>query len=103
MWVLALFVSNLAIMWLEYTYRIGHFNSFISALPSIALPILIGQAGLFYGYKYAPSLLIAGAVFSLVNVSLRVVNVQILGETMNTYTLLGISFLLVSIILFKIQ
>ena len=42
-----------------------------------------------------------GAVFTLVNVLLRIVNTYHLGETMNTYTWLGVVALIISIVLFK--
>lgn len=101
MWVFFLLIANLGIMWLEYVYRVGLYPSFFKALPYIIVPILMGQFGLFYGFKLAPSLFVAGAVFTLVNVLLRIVNTYHLGETMNTYTWLGVVALIISIVLFK--
>lgn len=103
MWILWLLVANGAIMWLEFAYRAGTYNSFITALPYTIVPILLGQCGLYYAFRLAPSLLIAGAAFTLVNVALRVINTYRLGETINMYNWLGIMFLIVSMFLLKVK
>lgn len=103
MWMLGIVVSNVAIMWLEWVYRSGTFTSFLTAIPSIIIPVLVAQAGLFYGFKLAPSLLLAGAAFSLLNIVLRSVNSTILGEPMTLYTILGIVLLLASVVVLNIH
>lgn len=103
MWILALLLANGAIMWLEYAYRAGTYTSFFVALPYTIVPILLGQLGLYYAFRLAPSLLLAGAAFTLVNVALRVVNTYRLGEAINTYNWLGIMFLIVSMFLLKVK
>lgn len=102
-WVLWLCLSNAAIMLLEYLYRSGHYSSFLNALPYIALPMLISQAGLFYGFRGASSIFIAGAMFTLVNVILRVINSYILQEPPNIYNWTGLALLVVSIFLLKVK
>jgi len=103
MWILWLLVANLAIMWLEFAYRAGTYNSFFLALPYTIVPILLGQIGLYYAFRLAPSLLVAGAAFTLINVALRVINTYRLGEVINGYNWLGILFLIVSMFLLKVK
>lgn len=102
-WLLWLLLANGGIMWLEYQYRAGHYVSFLSALPYIILPILCGQVGLFYGFRGAPSIFLAGAVFTIVNVALRTINSFLLGEIPNLYNWLGIALLVVSTLLLKVK
>lgn len=103
MWIVWLLVANIAIMWIEFAYRAGTYSSFFTALPYTFLPIMLGQVGLFYSFRLAPSILMAGAAFTLVNVSLRIINTYRLGETINTYNWLGLFFLLVSLFLLKVK
>lgn len=103
MYLLWLLVANAGIFWIEHVYRAGKYASFIEALPFIAIPILMGQVGLFYGFRQAPSLLFAGALFTLMNVMLRLVNTYRLGETLNYYNWLGVALLVASTILLKIK
>lgn len=102
-WILWILLSNTAIMWLEWIYRSAQYTSFWSALPYTIVPIFVGQFGLFYGFKFAPSLLIAGTTFAIVNASLRMVNTKILGETIVVYTWVGLMFLVAASILFKLK
>lgn len=102
-WTLWIVFANVGIFWLERVYRVGVFSNFISGLPYMIIPMLIGQVGLFYGYRGAPSLLLAGALFTLINIILRIVNSYYIGETPNTYTWLGILFLIISLTLLKIK
>lgn len=102
-WILWLCLSNIMIMLLEYLYRAGHYSSFLNALPYIIIPVLISQCGLFYGFRGASSIFIAGATFTLINVLLRVVNSYILHEPPNNYNWLGLVLLIVSIFLLKVK
>ena len=102
-WLLWIFGANVGIMWLEYVYRSGAYTSFLHALPYIAFPILVGQIGLFYGFRGAPNLLVAGAVFTVMNVILRIANTYFLGETINTYNWLGIVLLVTATFLLKVK
>lgn len=102
-WLLWIVLANGGIAWMEYQYRAGHYSSFWSALPYIILPMLCGQIGLFYGFRGAPSLFLCGAVFTLINVALRVINSFLLGETPNLYNWLGIALLVVSTLLLKVR
>lgn len=98
-----LLLANGGIFWLEYIYRHGTYGSFLQALPYTVIPIFMGQVGLYYGFRLAPNLFFAGAVFTIMNNLLRIVNTYRLGETLNLYNWLGISFLIVSVILLKIK
>lgn len=102
-WLLWLLVANGGIMWLEYAYRSGAYTSFLHALPHIVVPILVGQIGLFYGFRGAPNLLVAGAMFTVVNVILRIANTYFLGETINAYNWLGVVLLVIATFLLKIK
>lgn len=102
-WIAWIALSNTGIWWLEYCYRTGKYDSFVSALPYIIVPIIIGQVGLFYGFRSAPNLLIAGAVFTVINVALRVTNTYLIGESINYYNWLGVVLLLVATLLLKVK
>ena len=102
-WVLWLLFANIGIMWLEYSYRSAQYASFLEALPYIIIPIMIGQAGLFYGFKGAPNLFFAGALFTLINILLRIVNSFLLGEIPNLWNWLGIAMMVVSLFLLKVK
>jgi len=102
-WIGWLFIANIGIFWLEYIYRHGTYDSFMQASPYIVAPIILGQVGLFYGFRLAPNLLLAGAMFTLVNVSLRVVNTYRLGEHLNGWNWLGVVLLIVATLLLKIK
>lgn len=103
MWIAWIVLSNIGIFILEYAYRQGSYTSFITALPTIIIPMIMGQVGLFYGFRSAPSLLIAGATFTLINVGLRVINTYMLGESINNWNWLGIVFMVSGMLLLKIR
>ena len=102
-WIAWVFVANIGVFFVEYIYRSAKFSSFLVAFPYIAVPILLCQIGLFYGFKSAPSLFYAGAIFTVINVGFRLVNSFVLGETLNTYNYIGIALLLIATILIKIK
>jgi hypothetical protein len=103
MWLAWIGLANVAIFWLEYIYRQGSYGSFWQALPYTVVPIFMGQIGLYYGFRSAPNLLFAGATFTLINVSLRLVNSYRLGEHLNVYNWLGVGLLLIATVLLKIK
>lgn len=103
MWWLWLLLANGAIFYVEHTYRLGKHESFFHAFPEIVFPIMVAQIGLFYGFRYAPSLFFAGALFTLLNVALRVVNTFRLGEHLNVYNWVGVLLLIVATVLLKIK
>lgn len=103
MWILWILLANAGIMWLEYVYQTATYSSFLTALPYIVVPILVGQVGLFYGFRSAPNLFFAGAVFTLVNVGLRIINTYIIGESLNWYNIAGVGCLVLSTILLKVK
>ena len=102
-WAAWLLIANGAVAFTEFQYRSGDYSSFWQALPWLALPIVVAQWALFEGFRAAPSLMIAGAFFSLVNVAFRVGNVLILGEHMNTWNWLGVACIVASVILLKVR
>lgn len=102
-YILWLLLANAGIMWLEYTYRMGTFGSFLNALPYIIIPIMIGQVGIYYGFRLAPNLLFAGAMFTLINICLRIVNSFLLGEVPNLYNWFGVFLLVVATFLLKVK
>jgi len=102
-WLLALTGANVCIAFIEHTYRAGQYESFYAALPYIFVPIMLSQWCLFVGFKNAPSLMAAGAFFSLVNIALRIGNTYVLAEHLNRYNWLGVAFLAASVLLLKVK
>lgn len=103
MWLAWIGLANVAIFWLEYIYRQGHYGSFWQALPYTVVPIFMGQIGLYYGFRLAPNLLLAGAAFTLMNIALRVVNSYRLGEYLNYYNWAGVVLLVIAMFLLKVK
>lgn len=102
-WLLWIALSNIGIVVVENVYRSGKYDSFISALPYVCVPMVIAQAGLFYGFRGAPNLMFAGSVFTLMNVCLRICNSYYLGEHLNLYNWAGVVLLCISTILLKLK
>lgn len=102
-WPAWLILANIAVAVTEHTYRAAHFATFWQALPWLALPIVLAQWALFEGFRASPSLFLAGAVFSGINVLFRIGNVFILGEHMNFLNWLGVVFIAASVILLKVR
>ena len=102
-WLAWIALSNTGIWWLEYCYRTGKYENFVVALPYIIVPMMMGQVGLFYGFRGAPNLLIAGAVFTVINVGLRVVNTYLIGESINYINWIGVVLLVLATVLLKVK
>ena len=102
-WAAWLLVANVAVAFTEYQYRCGDYDSFYTALPYLILPMLLAQWALFEGFRAAPSLLLAGACFSLINVAFRVGNVVLLGEHMNIYNVAGVACIVASVFLLRVR
>lgn len=100
-WALWLLLANGAVAVTEHTYRAAHFATFWQALPWLAVPIVIAQWALFEGFRGAPSLFVAGAVFSLCNVLFRIGNTFVLGEHLNLLNWLGVICIGASVVLLK--
>lgn len=103
MWFIWILIANAGIMYLEHVYRNGAYTSFVTALPYTIIPILMGQVGLFYGFRGAPNLLFAGAIFTVVNVGLRIVNSYLLHEVPNWYQWAGVVLLITATFLLKVK
>lgn len=99
-WLIA---AALAISVVEYFYKLEKYSSFVEVIPFVIVPIVIGQVCLYYGFRNAPSLFIAGAFFSLAAILLRIVNTYWLGGNINLYNWCGIVLLFVSLMLLKIK
>lgn len=104
-WFWWILLANGAIFFLEYVYRKGEFSSFLSALPYVIIPIMIGQLGLFYGFRVGglKTLVLAGAVFTLMNSVLRLANSLILGEKLGVLSFVGVFVLAVGTILLSLE
>lgn len=104
-WYIHLLIANGAIFCLEYIYRAGHYTNFFSSLVLTLPLILIAQYSLFYGFRVtgATTLFLAGAVFTLVNVAMRIINSFVLGEIPNGYNWAGILLLIVAVTLLRIR
>lgn len=102
-WALYIVIANIAIAFVEYTYRAGQYQTFAAALPYIVVPILVSQWALFYGFSKADSILLAGAVFSLINIIFRLCVTHYLGETLNVVNWIGVALLAISVILLKVK
>lgn len=102
-WLVWIVISNISIAVIEYAYRAAKFPSFVTALPWLIVPILIGQAGLFYGFRSAPNLLLAGAMFTVINVFFRIVNSYILGEYPSMLNWAGVALLIIATYMIKVK
>jgi hypothetical protein len=88
-WWLPLVVSSCCIQFVEYTNRRA--ESWQAALPVTIVPIIISQWGLFYGWRYAPAMLTAWAMFTLTNSILRIGSSVVLGENFSYLTPVGVA------------
>ena len=98
-WLFWLIIANVGIFFTEASYRQG--GDFLQKIPVLAVPIIASQYGLFKGFSAAPSLLVASATFTLLNVALRLVNVHRLGEELGAYQYAGVALIMVGSFLVK--
>jgi hypothetical protein len=101
-WVAWLALANVFIMGIEYVYRVGTFVSFWHALPWLIVPILGAQLALYEGFRHAPTLFVAGAVFTLIGLIFRAGNTLIIGEPFGVWQMAGILLMGVAVIIFKL-
>jgi len=89
-WVLASLLANVSIMWIEYLNRTGDYPTFLAAIRHTGPLILVGQLGLFYTFRGAPTFLTAWAIFTTGNAVLRLLSSYVLvAEPPGLWTLLG--------------
>ena len=89
-WFLPLLLASACIQFVEFTNRRA--DTWSSALPVTLIPIVISQWGLYYGWRHAPAMLTAWAVFTLTNAMLRAfVTSWAVGEHFTYLTPLGIA------------
>ena len=98
MWFLWIALSNIGVFALEYVYRSGRWESFWAAFPYIVVPVLVVQFGIFYGFKQAPSLILAGAAFGMLGILLRIFNAFLLGEQFTFGLQLAVFFSVVAVL-----
>lgn len=98
-WIFWLIVANIGIFFTEASYRQG--GDFLQKIPMLAVPIIASQYSLFKGFSSAPSLLVASATFTLLNVALRLVNVHRLGEELGIYQYTGVVLIMCGVFLVK--
>ena len=90
-WIIYAVIANAMIFGLEYIYRSELFSDgFWPNVWALIVPILIAQWALFEMFRQAPSLVIAGATFTLINFVLRVPNSLFLGEKVSIFTFVAI-------------
>ena len=101
-WVAWSLVANVAIIGLEYMYRMVDYRSFWDGLPHFVLPILATQLALYYMFKDAPSYLLAWAAFTVGNTVLRLMsNHWFIGDKMNWMIMAGVSVIVLGTFLIK--
>ena len=102
-WLIWILIANSGIMFLEYSYRASWFSGFWTSLYILIIPILIGQLGLFYGFRLAPNLFLAGATFTAINLGLRIINSLMLGEKVGGWQISALVLMIVATIIFKLK
>ena len=101
-WLLGIFTANIGIFGLEQIYRTSKFPDFSSALfgsPFFIPLILLGQFGLFWGFRGggASSLIYAGIVFTAVNLAFRIVNTYVfIREPVSLYTWAALALVVIA-------
>jgi len=94
MWIFYAIISNIAILGLEYLYRMKIFTNFWTGLPYTITLILIAQAALFYLFRYSPTWLLGAGVFTLTTAILRTSLSYYLGEPINWQILAGVALMI---------
>ena len=102
-WIYWMLLANGSIMVLEYIYRAGTVTSFFSSLHILIIPIMLGQLGLFYGFRLAPSLIFAGIVFTIMNAVLRIINVLVLGEKFGWQQIVALILMVIATLILKVK
>lgn len=102
-WWVASLVSNVAIIFIEYTNRQAD-DGWMSVLPQTAIPIIIAQWCLFHGFGGAPHWMIAWVFFALGNSVMRVAAIHFLsiGEIGSwPVTLSGVTIMMIGAFVVK--
>lgn len=90
-------VGNVCVTYNEYVARTGRHASYLDALTgSWLIPsMLLLQAGIFYSYRGAPSMMFAWATFTLCGIVMRLASTHwALGEGLSWTTMAGIGLVL---------
>lgn len=99
-WWLVLPLANVAIIYTEYRNRAG--ETWLATLPYTIVPIIFAQWALYHGWRHAPKLLMAWAVFTVGNSIMRVVVAsQMNGESFDFRTPLGVLVMIAGSFLVK--
>lgn len=100
MWILALIAANIGIFFLERTYRTIDTSGWtMETLLYVVIAVTVSQVSLYKGFSWAPSLIFAGAMFTLTNAVLRVGNTLLLGEDINRWVLIGLAVMVFGVII----
>jgi len=102
MYILYALFANINVLTLEYVYRVGTFNSFVSSVPYTIVPILLAQWALFMLFKTAPTYMLAWAMFAVGNAVLRLIPNYYLNEGINMQIIAGIGFMVGGMYLIKL-
>ena len=94
MWLVYSLLSNIGIFYLERTYRTVNEIHFDLFLLQIIATYLITQFLIFKLFSTAPSLILAGAVFSVANGILRIINSHMIGEPVSWQVYMFVAIML---------
>lgn len=99
MWIVFSFSSNVFASWLEYVYRSQAFPTFWLALPKIIIPVVLLQFCIFYSFRLAPNLMLAGAMFTLTNLLIRVAVMYKVGDVVDWRTYVTVIFMISAVLI----
>lgn len=101
-WWVGLVLADLAIMRIEYLNRVGDYGHFGAVLLDTWWLILIVQYGLFCGYKFAPTFMLAWGVYFAMSVLLRFFTSYAVGEPTTWATFIGTAIIVVGAAVIKL-
>jgi hypothetical protein len=104
-WYIAAIVANLAIAGVEFVNRrSGSLDTGLMETLALTAPLIfIAQIGLYYCWRDAPSMMLAWAVFTVGNTSLRMISSQyMVGEPLSWATVAGVSTIFFGAYLVKV-
>ncbi len=102
-WLVWSVVSSLCAVTIETINRIGGHATFWHALVYTGPLIVLLQAGIFYSWRNAPSMMLAWVTFSACTLVFRLLSLYfIVGEPMNLSTSLGVVLVVAGVYLVKV-
>ncbi len=101
-WIAAAIGANIVINLIEYLNRTQGWASPWQALKVTAPLILLAQIGLFYTWRYAPTMMVGWAVFTAGNAVIRLVsNHYFVGEPLSYTASLGVAVMFAGMMIVK--